>query len=136
MKEKLLYAVWFCLYILCVGLGSLNARTTASHIALMILALLFYVPGILLVWDGIRRNDRRQLIRLRLVCAASLCLTALMMVLTIALVTAGDSVGRVLNDLLNLVSAPMFCCYWRGLSLFFWACLLIGSFPGLTRKKA
>ena len=46
--------------------------------------------------------------------------------------------GETLNDILILVSAPMFCCYWQGISLFLWACLFVSSFPkilGIQQKN-
>lgn len=134
MKEKLLYGGWIGMYALCVGLGTIQARNTAVHIAMMVLALLFYVPGILLVFDAVKADNKKQLLRLRLVCSSSLVLTAVFLVGNIAAVGASETAGRVLNDLLMLVSAPMFCCYWRFLSLLLWGCLLFASFPRLYKK--
>lgn len=134
MKEKILYVFWLCFYILCVGLGTVVQRSTGLHVAFTVLSLLFFLPGILLLWEGIRANDRKMLLRVRIVSLVSLLLTVSMIVLNILTVTAGDAVGQVMHDLLILVSAPMFCCYWRGLSLFLWACLFVGSFPRIWGK--
>ena len=134
MKEKILYVFWLCFYILCVGLGTVVQRSAGLHIAFTVLSLLFFLPGILLLWEGIRANDRKMLLRVRIVSLVSLLLTVSLIVLNILTVTAGDAVGQVMHDLLILVSAPMFCCYWRGLSLFLWACLFVGSFPRIWRK--
>lgn len=134
MKEKILYVFWLCFYILCVGLGTVVQRSVGLHIAFTVLSLLFFIPGILLLWEGIRANDRKMLLRVRIVSLVSLLLTVSLIVLNILTVTAGDAVGQVMHDLLILVSAPMFCCYWRGLSLFLWACLFVGSFPRIWEK--
>lgn len=134
MKEKVFYMIWLCLYILCVGLGTVTERSLAMHIAFTTLSLLFFVPGILLLLEGYRNNDRKVLLRVRLVSVISLVLTVSVIVLNILTVTAGDSVGQILNDVLILVSAPMFCCYWQGLSLFLWACLFISSFPRIWKN--
>ncbi|MBO5078080.1 MAG: hypothetical protein J6B67_00160 [Oscillospiraceae bacterium] len=134
MKEKILYVFWLCFYILCVGLGTVVQRSAGLHIAFTVLSLLFFLPGILLLWEGIRANDRKMLLRVRIVSLVSLLLTVSLIVLNILTVTAGDAVGQVMHDLLILVSAPMFCCYWRGLSLFLWACLFVGSFPRIWEK--
>lgn len=134
MKEKVLYIFWLCFYILCVGLGTVTGRSTGLNIAFTVLSLLFFLPGILLLWEGVQTDNRKMLLRVRLVSGISLILTVSLIVLNILTVTAGEAVGKVLNDLLILVSAPMFCCYWRGLSLFLWACLFVSSFPRIWRK--
>ena len=134
MKEKSLYGFWLCFYILCVGLGTVTGRSTGLNIAFTVLSLLFFLPGILLLWEGVRTDNRKMLLRVRLVSGISLILTVSLIVLNILTVTAGAAVGKVLNDLLILVSAPMFCCYFRGLSLFLWACLFVSSFPRIWRK--
>ena len=134
MKEKVLYIFWLCFYILCVGLGTVTGRSAGLNIAFTVLSLLFFLPGILLLWEGVRTDNQKMLLRVRLVSGISLILTVSLIVLNILTVTAGAAVGKVLNDLLILVSAPMFCCYWRGLSLFLWACLFVSSFPRIWRK--
>lgn len=134
MKEKILYVFWLCFYILCVGLGTVVQRSTGLHIAFTLLSLIFFLPGILLLWEGIRTDDSKILFRVRIVSLTSLVLTVSLIVLNILTVTAGDAVGQIMHDLLILVSAPMFCCYWRGLSIFLWACLFVSSFPKIWKK--
>ncbi len=134
MKEKLLYLGWLCMYILCTGLGTLTGRNPVVSIAMTALGILFFLPGAVLVYDGLKSGNRKQLLRVRIISICSLVLTLALIVLTILLVGAGDTVGRVLNDLLLLVSTPMFCCHWRWLSLFLWACLLVSSFPQMWKK--
>ena len=79
-------------------------------------------------------KDRKILKTVRIVSLISLLLTLSLIVLNILLVFAGETVGQTLNDILILVSAPMFCCYLRGLSPFLWACLFISSFPRMWKK--
>ena len=134
MKEKVFYAIWLCLYILSVGLGTVTQRTAAMQAVFTALSLIFFIPGILLLWEGYRTGNRKILFRVRLISAVSLSLTVLLIVLNILTVTAGESVGQLLNDILIFVSAPMFCCGWQGLSLFLWACLLVSSFPRIWKK--
>lgn len=134
MKEKVLYVFWLCFYILCVGLGTVTQRSAGLTIAFTVLSLLFFLPGILLLWEGIQAGNVKMLRRVRFVSGVSLVLTVSLIVLNILTVTAGDTVGQAMNDLLILVSAPMFCCYWRGLSLFLWACLFVSSFPRIWKK--
>ena len=129
MKKQILYMLWLSLYILCVGLGTLTDRTTAGSVVLTILAIVFFVPGMLLLIHGYKTGDRKMLVRIRIISILSLGLTLVLIVLNILLVQAGSGVGETLNDILILVSAPMFCCYWQGISLFLWACLFVSSFP-------
>lgn len=134
MKEKHLYWIWLCLYILCAGLGMITERNLAGNILLTALSLIFFIPGILLLHKGITKNNIKLLLQVRIVSLVSLALTLSLIVLNIVLVFAGETVGRLLNDLLILVSAPMFCCYLRGISPFLWACLFVSSFPRMWKK--
>ena len=134
MKKLVLYVLWLCMYIICVGMGTLTERTTALHILLSVLALLFFVPGILLLIHGFQTGDQKLLLQVRLISLASLVLTLCLIIVNIAAVQATEGVGNVLNELLILVSAPMFCAYWRVASLFLWACLFVSSFPRMWKK--
>lgn len=134
MKEKILYLNWACLYILCVGFGTIAQRNILGHILLMLLSLAFYIPGIILLYTGFRDNNKKMLLRVRLVSLISLILTLSLIVLNIVLVRSSETVGNALNDLLIVVSAPMFCCYFRGIGPFLWACLFVSSFPRMWKK--
>lgn len=135
MKEKILYAVWASLYILCVGLGTVRDVDGFGKWVLILTALLFFVPGAMLVYEGIRQQNKKMLLRLRLVCISSLSLTLIFIVANLLSVGASAAAGKVLYDILMLVSAPMFCGQYWELSLFLWACLLFASFTK-PRKAA
>ena len=134
MKEKLLYLNWVCLYVMCVGFGTIVQRSVAGHIILMLLSLIFFVPGIILVYDGLKNGNKKMLRRVRIISLTSLFLTLSTIILNILLVRASEAVGNALNDILIVVSAPMFCCYWRGIGPFLWACLFISSFPRMWKN--
>ena len=134
MKEKVLYVFWLCFYILCVGLGTVTQRSAGLTAAFTVLSLIFFLPGILLLWEGIQTKNIQMLRRVRLVSGISLVLTVSLIVLNILTVTAGDTVGQAMNDLLILVSAPMFCSYIRGISIFGWACIFVSTFPFMWKK--
>ena len=134
MKEKLLYLNWACLFVMCVGFGTIVQRSVAGHIILMLLSLIFFVPGIILVYDGLKSGNKKMLRRVRIISLTSLFLTLSMIILNILLVRASEAVGNALNDILIVVSAPMFCCYWRGIGPFLWACLFISSFPRMWKN--
>lgn len=135
MKEKILYLFWLAMYIICVGMGTILERNIIIHILLMVLALAFYIPGLLLVIEGIKQNDPKILLRVRIVCICSLVLSLILIVANIASVYASSSVGNVLNQVLLIVATPMHCCYYRFISLFLWACLLIGTMPRLWKAE-
>ena len=135
MKEKILYLFWLAMYIICVGMGTILERNILIHILLMVLALAFYIPGLLLVIEGIKQNDPKILLRVRIVCICSLVLSLILIVANIASVYASSSVGNVLNQVLLIVATPMHCCYYRFISLFLWACLLIGTMPRLWKAE-
>ncbi len=134
MKTKILYLIWLCLYILCAGLGMINQRNLLGNIVLTLISFIFFIPGILLLYKGIMEKDGKVLKTVRAVSLISLLLTLSLIVLNILLVFSGETVGQTLNDILILVSAPMFCCFLRGLSPFLWACLFISSFPRMWKK--
>ena len=62
-KEAVLYAVWICMYILCVGLGTVNEVGNTGRIFFILTALLFFVPGALLLDMGIREKSKKTVLR-------------------------------------------------------------------------
>lgn len=129
MKEKVLYSIWACMYILCVGLSFLPDPQGASKVALTVISMLFFVPGCVILYDAHKTGNKKGLLRIRLISALSLGLTVLVFVLTVLLATASEAVGDALYEILILVSAPMICSQYWVLSLFLWACLFVASFP-------
>ena len=135
MKEKILYLFWLAMYIICVGMGTLTERSVFIHTLLMVLAIAFYIPGLLLVIEGIKQNNAKILLRVRIVCICSLVFSLVFIIANIASVYASPVVGNVLNQVLLIVATPMHCCYYRFISLFLWACLFIGTMPQLWKSK-
>ncbi len=137
MKEKSLYPLWGGLYIVCMLLGVIPERSALGAALMMLLAAAFFIPGLLLLIRAYRNKDTKALHRLRLICIASLGLTALFLILNILVAPAGsDSLRQLMEVLLHLVSAPMLCAGHWALSLFLWGCLLMGTFPRILGKKA
>ena len=134
MKDKTLPIIWGLLAALCAGLGFIPEPAGFGKWVMVMLALLFFLPGSALLLRGIRREDRKAVLRIRRISLASLLLTLLLIIANIAAVYASNTAGQILNVLLNLVSVPMFCLYWRGIGLFLWACLFVSSFPRLWKK--
>lgn len=134
LKELVLYAVWFCLYILCVGLGTVETVEGIGKVLFLLTSLIFFLPGVLLLVLAKQENNRKIAQRVRIVSICSLALTVIVFCANVIAVAASSQMGSFLNDLLNLVSAPMFCSQYWILSLFCWACLLWTSFLKFNKK--
>ena len=132
-KELILYAGWLCLYILCVGLGTVERIEGVGKVFFVLTSLIFFLPGICLLAMGIKNKNKKTVLRVRIIAICSLTLTVIVFCANVAAAAAG-SVNYFLNDLLNLVSAPMFCSQYWILSLFCWASLLSGSFMKSEKK--
>lgn len=133
-KELLTYCLWVCLYILCVGLGTVENVQGFGKVLFVLTALIFFLPGAYLLYLGVREKNRKMLIRVRIVAICSLVMTVGVFAANVIAVAASSEVGRNLYDLLNLVSAPMFCAQYWIISLFCWACLLSASFTKQNKK--
>ena len=81
-----------------------------------------------------REKNKKMLLRVRIVCICSLVLTLIFLVANFLTANASDATGYAMFELLNLVSAPMLCSQYWILSLFLWACLLMGSFTKLPKE--
>lgn len=128
MKEKTAWWLWAVLYVACVWLGVLGRPEGVGGVFYTISSLLFFVPGGLLLYWGLREKKSRQVLWVRIIAAASLLLTLVFLVLNVASVLFSETAGNVLHTFLVVVSAPMVCSGYWALSLFLWACLLIVSF--------
>ena len=133
MKEKLLYAVWAAFYILCVGLGFIQEPEGLGKAVLVLIAIGFFVPGGILLYDGIRSQNRKAVKRVRIICLLSLGLTLGMLLLNLVSFAFPETWGEPLYELLLLVSAPMICGQYWVMSMFLWACLLFCSFKKLPK---
>lgn len=132
MKKSSLLALWGILYIICAGLGFIPEPEGGVRVLLLVISLLFFLPPAMVLRDAIRRGDQKTTRLIRLLSAASLGITLLLIILSILTAASGEAVGSVLNVLLVMLSAPMFCSNYWALSLFLWAALLTASF---TAKK-
>ena len=127
-KELILYAAWLCLYILCVGLGTVEEVAGFGKVLFVLTSLIFFLPGLLLLLLGRKQQNKKMILRVRIVAICSLVLTVAVFCANVMAVSASAEAGSFLYELLNLVSAPMFCSQYWILSLFCWACLLSASF--------
>lgn len=133
MKKQHLLAAWGGLFLLCAGLGFIPNPQGLGRGLMIVLSLLFFLPGAGLLLLGLWGDpDSARLVRN--LSAASLGLTTVLLALNTASVLWPEWAGDLLHGILGVVSAPMFCCQIWALSLFLWACLLLGSI-GILRLK-
>ena len=128
MKDKLWYVLWGAWYILCAGLGFIPDAVGFGKVVLVATALIFFVPGAVLLVRGLRTGNRKTVLRIRWISLSILVATLILIVSNVCSVGSSETMGNVLFVLLGLCSAPMFCGQYWLLSLFLWGCLLTGSF--------
>ena len=129
MKKAILYALWVVLYIVCFALGFIAEPGASQAVAMTIMSVIFFIPGAVLLLQGMMGKDKKQLLLLRWISAVSLGLTLVMLIANIASVNASQTTGTVLFYILNFVSVPMLCSRHYVLSLFLWACILVCTLP-------
>lgn len=128
MKKKILYIIWGCMAVLCIGLGTLETTDLLIQIPLTLLAVMFFVPGWFLLYDAFADGDRKEVLRLRIISIASLTLTVIFLIAFILTAAVGLPAADILYDILILVSCPMICGQYWLISLFLWSCLLSATF--------
>ena len=121
MKIKLTYALWGVLFIICACLGFVQDAAGFGKLLLRLSSLIFFIPGVLLLCWGQRKQ-------VRLISICSLSITLILQIANFFSVMASQAVGNVLNTLLVILSTPMVCSQFPALSLFLWACLLMATF--------
>lgn len=120
-----LFCAWGALYLLNVGLGFLTGAAGLVKAALIVLALLSFVPGVMLLLRG----NRKITLTVRWISIAVLGLTTVLLVaFFLCAAFAPAPVVNVIFSLLALVSAPMLSGQYWILGLFLWACLLSATF--------
>lgn len=130
MKKSYLLALWGGMFVLCAGLGFVPAPTGAGRVLLTLLAVAFFVPPALLL----RTGDRDMVKLVRNLAGISLGATGLLLALNFLMALGSETLGNVLHGILTIVSSPMICSGYWALSLFLWACLLMGSFKVLSKR--
>ncbi len=133
MKRGILFGSWACLYAICAALGFVNEPTATQSAAMLILSLLFFVPGFWLVIDGSRQQDKTLLRIIRGISIGSLSITTVLLVtINLTAPNATETLSNTFQALLILFSVPMLPSGIWALSLFLWAFLL---FATLHRNK-
>lgn len=134
MKDKHLYMAWGGLFVLCAALGFIPEPEGLLKAVMVLLAALFFLPAAVLLYRGIRHEDRKTVCRVRNLSALSLGLTLLVLIANFLSVMAPETVGNLLYYLLIVVSSPMVCSQYWAVSLFIWACLLFTAITKMPKK--
>lgn len=127
MKRKILYTLWAVLFILCAGLGFIPEPEGTLQILLTGCSLLFFLPPACLLYRAGKTQDANTAKLIRNLSALSLSGTVALLVLNFFTAFSSETLGQVLHYILIIVSSPMICSGHWALSLFLWACLLMGS---------
>ena len=135
MKKAILYFIWGFLYFLCAFISNVQSPTGVQSVALTVLSLLFFIPPGVLLYDALKKEDKKTLFLLRLLSILSLSLTLGALIANIAVVGASETVGNVLYQVLIFASVPMVCSQHYVLSMFLWAFLMIATIPRLYKRK-
>ena len=134
MKKHYLFALWGGLFAICAALGFIPAPGTALKILLTLLSVAFFIPGALLLHLSAKSGDRELAKLVRNLAAASLAFTLILIVANFFSALGGETLGNILYSVLVIVSAPMVCSGYWALSLFLWACLMVGAIQILRQK--
>ena len=135
MKQSYLFALWGGSFILCAALGFLPTPSAAMQILMTVLSVAFFAPPAVLLYRAGKGGDRATALLIRNLSAASLALTAVLLIATFLTVLAPAWLGSILHVLLAVLSTPMLCSGYWILSLFLWACLLMASTNLLKAKN-
>ena len=134
MKNSMLYILWAVLYVMCAIVSLAPLPSTAGTVFSILLSCLFFLPGSILVYRGIRRKNRKLLRTVRIISILSLALTLVLLVSSFLSALGSETLGNVLHVLLTLVSVPMISSgYWIA-SIFLWACLLMSTLVFSKRR--
>ena len=135
MKNTTLFGIWGGMYALCAGLGLISAPAGAGKAALVILAVLFFLPPAALIVRASHQKDQRLLKLIRNLAGLWLALTTLLLVANFLSLAATQWVGELLYYLLVIVSSPMVCGQYWVMGLFLWACVLFASLGELKQIR-
>ena len=135
MKKLLLYSLWGCLFVVCVGLGTIHVTDTLVKTALLLISVVFFVPGAILLYDAMTAGDRKGILTIRWISITSLTLTLGTLLAFLLTSSRGSGAADVLYEVLILVSSPMICSQYWMVSLFLWGCLLSATFVKIPRDQ-
>lgn len=119
-----LKAFWVGMFLVCAILGFVPNPQGGNKWLLIFFAAVFFLPPALLVWQGIRHQDKKLLRLIRNLSAISLAVTLVTLVANMFSVLGSVTLGNILYYILVVVSTPMICMQYWVWSLLAWAILL------------
>lgn len=135
MNNKTLYTVWGILFILCALLGFIPQPEGLLKAFLVLLSIVFFVPGSILLYRAVKTGDNQCISLIRMLSLISLGATLVLLVLNFLSASAPEAAGDFLYGLLVVISAPMICSQYWIISLFLWACLLMTCQSLIKKRK-
>ena len=135
MTKTTYFTLWGGLFIICAGLGFIPEPQGFARVLLTVFSLAFFLPPAMLLYFAGQKRDRLTIRLIRDLSLASLGLTVVLILANFFSLMAPEALGNILYVLLVIVSSPMVCCGYWAVSLFFWACLLMGSLSMLKKRK-
>jgi len=135
MTKKGFYIAWAAMFALCAGLGFVPNPKGTAYAALFILALLFFVPPMVLTYRAVKSGDVPELKRIRAICIIWLALTLTLLALNFLSVGFTAAAGQFVYWLLIIVSSPMVCGQVWVVSIFLWGCLLSATWQELFKRR-
>ena len=127
MTKRFLFILWGGLYAACAVLGFIEEAAGFARALLVCVALAFFAPPALLLYRSARTGDCHCAALIRNLAAASLALTAVLLVGNFLSLMGSAALGDLLYTVLVIVSAPMACGQYWIMSMFCWACLLFSA---------
>lgn len=132
-KKGKLYVAWGIMYVICTILGFINTNNGLLQAIFALISMGFFLPGGVLLYEAVGEKDKKTICTVRYLSIASLSLTVLTLIGNVLTLPASEAVGDRMYGLLIVVSTPMISSQAWAISLFLWACLLMGSF--IKKKK-
>lgn len=123
MSNKLLYALWAVLFIICAALGFIPEPEGALRIVSAAVSLVFFLPPAVIVY----RAEKTDVKLVFWLSGLSLTATLVLLIGNVLSVAASETVGTALYYGLIIVSSPMVCSGYWAASLFLWASLGIAA---------
>lgn len=127
MKKRLLWIFWILLYVLCAGLSHITKPAGNQVWAIPTMGALFFVPGVWLLIEGLRKKDAKLLKVLRWISGLAVALTVVAFVANVFSALGGDTLGIVMHEIFLFVSVPLFCLGNLYACLFVWCCIFFAS---------
>ncbi|MBQ2893471.1 MAG: hypothetical protein IJE24_04980 [Oscillospiraceae bacterium] len=135
MKKWLLYTAWAMMYAMCAVLGFISEPQGVLYWIFLAFSLFFFVPPGILTYQAVKKEDIRELKRIRLICLIWLGLTVCLLALNFLSVGFTAAGGKFVYWLLIIGSSPMICGQIWVIPIFLWGCLLSAAWQEIFKRR-